>query len=469
MRPRYFPVLPLAALALLLLAPSQAWAVGELTQGPGRTGCILESRIRTCQEGRGVEGAQAIVTSPDGRHVYIASSNFLGATEGDSASLAIFDRDPFTGSLRQKGGIAGCISRDGSGGTCQRNESLAIATAMSMSPDGRNIYVANGPRGSLTVFERDTRTGVLTERARPDECPDGGPVCPQSRAMSRPKAIATSPDGRNVYVGSREGGVTVFDRDQATGDLTPKSVEEGCIDAASGPGPSCREDRVLASARDIAISPDGENVYVTSSETDAVAVFNRDPATGALTQDSGRAGCISSSGISRFRCQEARALDSARAIATSGDGKSVYVAGAGAITIFDRDRATGDLTQKRGRAGCISGGGSGDGTCRRGRAFSDAPAVPRGSPRIKAVAVSPDGRNLYVTQNYGALAIFDRNPATGALAQKRGTAGCTAQFTIPGCGRGRALRETMDIATSADDKNVYIASVGVAIFNRARK
>jgi DNA-binding beta-propeller fold protein YncE len=54
-------------------------------------------------------------------------------------------------------------------------------------------------------------------------------------------------------------------------------------------------------------------------------------------------------------------------VAVSPDGHSVYVAsgGSNAIAIFDRDTATGELTQKQGMDGCISEGRRGV----RGRAI----------------------------------------------------------------------------------------------------
>ena len=45
-------------------------------------------------------------------------------------------------------------------------------------------------------------------------------------------------------------------------------------------------------SRAIAISPDGRDVYVASGGSDAIAVFARNPATGALTQLSGKRGCV---------------------------------------------------------------------------------------------------------------------------------------------------------------------------------
>ncbi len=66
-----------------------------------------------------------------------------------------------------------------------------------------------------------------------------------------------------------------------------------------------------------------------------------------------------------------------------------------------------DLTQKAGTAGCISEDGTG-GACADGVALENP----------YSVAVSPDGKSAYVALEVSdAVAVFDRNPTTGALAQ----------------------------------------------------
>ena len=76
--------------------------------------------------------------------------------------------------------------------------------------------------------------------------------------------------------------------------------------------------------------------------------------------------------------------------------------------------AIGGLTQKPGTAGCISDDGTG-GACVDGTALVGAVSV----------AVSPDGTSAYVaSETSDSVTIFDRDPTTGALTQKPGTAGC---------------------------------------------
>jgi DNA-binding beta-propeller fold protein YncE len=56
---------------------------------------------------------------------------------------------------------------------------------------------------------------------------------------------------------------------------------------------SCERGRALRLPVGVAVSPDGENIYVASEESDAVAVLDREPGGGALTQRRGASGCIS--------------------------------------------------------------------------------------------------------------------------------------------------------------------------------
>jgi DNA-binding beta-propeller fold protein YncE len=65
---------------------------------------------------------------------------------------------------------------------------------------------------------------------------------------------------------------------------------------------------------------------------------------------------------------------------------------------FDRDTHTGVLKRKPGPTGCAAVDGTAD-DCATARALDG----------VSSVAVSPDGKNVYVTSNDGnALSIFDR-------------------------------------------------------------
>lgn len=74
------------------------------------------------------------------------------------------------------------------------------------------------------------------------------------------------------------------------------------------------------------------------------------------------------------------------------------------------------------------------------------------------VAVSPDGKSVYVVGYYDdAIVRFDRNPATGALAPM----GCIADVGVPSCGvNQQGLDDPYGVAVSPDGKSVYVAAEG---------
>ena len=339
-----------------------------------------------------------------------------------------------------------------------RREAL-VPTAASPSRSSKPSMIAKVLALSVlwccvAVADASAATGALTQRPAPAGCvaEAGAGGCAGGRALAEAGSVTVSPDGKSAYVTSSPAdAVAVFDR-AASGELTQKSGTMGCI-ADTGAG-DCADGRGLDGARSLTVSPDGNSAYVTSFGSGAVAVFDR-AATGELTQKPGAAGCISETGAGD--CVDGRALDEARSLTISPDGKHAYVTSlsADAVAVFDR-AATGELTQKPGTAGCISRTGA-DG-CAQGRALSGA----------EAVVVSPDGKSVYVAAFGGAVAIFDR-AATGELKQKPGTAGCISDSGDGPCIAGRALRAARSVTMSLDGKSAYVTAAGgaVVVFDRA--
>ena len=162
-----------------------------------------------------------------------------------------------------------------------------------------------------------------------------------------------------------------------------------------------------------------------------MARLNRNTTTGALSQPAGTAGCISETGAGP--CADGHGLVSPTGVAVSPDGKSVYVASidSNAVARLNRNTTTGAITQPAGTAGCISETGSGP--CADGHGLLS----PIG------VAVSPDGKSVYVASAHysHAVARLNRNTTTGAITQPAGTAGCISED-----GRGRAPTATGSVA-----------------------
>ena len=89
--------------------------------------------------------------SPDGTNLYVASQL--------SDAVAVFARNAMTGELTQLRGVAGCVSEDGSDDgmamLCADGNGLLGAIAVTVSPDGLNVYAASYISNALTVFNRE--------------------------------------------------------------------------------------------------------------------------------------------------------------------------------------------------------------------------------------------------------------------------------------------------------------------------
>ena len=160
------------------------------------------------------------------------------------------------------------------------------------------MYVAAFESSAVTTFARNTTTGSLSQLQGVAGCvaaSGDGVTCAQGRGLDQAVAVVVSPDGQHLYVASRNNAVAVFARNTLTGVLAQLGGAAGCL-AEAGDGVTCADGTALVGPRTVTVSPDGTSVYIGARDGDAVVVLARNPTTGALTQLSGLAGCVSATG-----------------------------------------------------------------------------------------------------------------------------------------------------------------------------
>jgi DNA-binding beta-propeller fold protein YncE len=450
-----------AALAAALALPAAASAVagkpGKLAQLPGASGCVTEAAVAGCADGRGLNFALAnapgaLAGSPDGRHLYTAANA--------TAAIAVLDLDPATGAATPRAGTGGCIQNSGGSG-CADGRAIDQINGIAVSPDGRNAYTASVP--GVGVFDRNEVTGQLEQKSGTGGCLADSAVDGCLVALTGygdGTNVAVSPDGENVYVttksGANFGTVVVLDRDRVTGALTQKSGTDGCVadDNTVSGATTCADGVGLNDPRSVTVSRDGANVYVASILSDAIAVFDRDPVSGKLTQKPGADGCIADNtalaGLGG--CTDALGLARPQQLALSPDGQSAYVAAfnSDALAAFDRDPATGELTQKPGGSGCLA-------NVPTGPLVGCSDVLEMSGPA--SVAVAPDGESVYVAaRTTDSIAVFNRSP-DGGVAQKPAPDGCLdSPVATVGCSGANQIVDPIAVVAAPDGKSVHVAA-----------
>ena len=293
------------------------------------SGLLSLANPQTIQNGTptlGLQDLAAVTLSPDGSYAY--------ALAPDDGGLVVFARDPATGKLDLASGQPQEILFDGetltvpAGGTrpqaitSTQTVGLSGASAMTMSPDGRQLFVVSPAENTLAVFDRDPATGLLTFRASFQD----------QANLSGPFAVAVSGDGQTILVQSARHTVGIFSRDATSGSVLLSTIDYEQIpgtaidttgtgpvafspeagtrvayfaDAAAGTLAAYAVDTAgnltllatyangqvvngqaiagLGGASAIAFSPDGRYLFVTGAADDALVVFTRNPTTGLLT------------------------------------------------------------------------------------------------------------------------------------------------------------------------------------------
>lgn len=273
----------------------------------------------------------------------------------------------------------------------------------------------------------------------------------------------------------------------------------GCVtgETASGTIGGCAEiptssvggnDSGLDGPESIALSADGESLYLAAANDSAVARFKRAPRSGKLTYrdcitgDSdvgpGGSGACAETPHAAVGGQDS-GLDDLRLMALSRDGRSLYVTSADddSVASFKRNPRTGKLRFQD----CITGETESDPACRTiPHATSGGASSGLYSP--KSLVLSRDGKWLYTAStDDAALGRFKRNTGSGKLTYRGcitgdtdvGPGGTGACKQIPAATAGGAdsgLDDLRFLALSPNGKSLYSASnndAAVARFKRA--
>lgn len=310
---------------------------------------------------------------------------------------------------------------------------LANAFAVTVSADGQHVYASGDAERAVNAFRRDSSSGRLTFiHTLRQDQSDDFGAI--VRGLEGGMGLEISSDGQHVYATGREkNAVAAFSRDPATGRLRFVEVlVDGQTDSAG------KTIDGLFAAEDLALAPDGAHVYVAGQRDNAVAVFRRNANTGELVFEQALKSGQPKPGGGVFA-----GLTETRGVVVSPDGGHVYTAGYGENTIvhFTRDSQTGRLT-----FGETSGGDL-------WYAFW--------------VGISPDGLQVYSVLHYSAaLVAYSRDPVTGRLSPREILqSGATDSLG----NRVTGIANPMRGASSPDGRYVFVPGNGgdaLVVFRR---
>jgi DNA-binding beta-propeller fold protein YncE len=499
-----------ALLAGICGAPATAGAAAGFGPLSGPGGCLVapgaaaEAATSGCAPGKGLTGAKAVAVSPDGANVYVVGGVAGNSVATSFGAVVILKRDTATGAITETGCLSsdGTDGRDGASGACTTEPSLLGARGVTVSPDGSTVYVSSSSSASVVAFAREPATGALTRLGCFQGTPRPGAPCGAANLLASSSGLAMNAEGNALYVAAPlEGAIsTIYTgaklRTPAgivpalpsasatttpagttapaatatatsaslasifTQTLTGAELLNPCI-AVNGLDGVCGVGTATQGLGDLALSPDGKQLYGAAPGSQAIDVFSPQP-DGTLVE----AGCVKVQAPPGL-CSVGTLMREPVELAASPDGKNVYAAdsvnstGTGSVDVLARDPSTGALTT----SSCVEyqepprkpepeeeDEENERAEDSRASASDDKCSGAPGLNSVSVVAVSGDGSSVYAIGS-GSAAIFSRNSTTGQLTETSCAVDDDSRCTsLP------ALSGVTGAAVSPDGREVYVVA-----------
>jgi len=188
--------------------------------------------------GDGLNGVNSLAFNPDGTQLYACASL--------DSSLVVLARDASTGMLRSTQVLRNATTTSGISG-------LGGASALLVSPDKQFVYVAGGAEDALAVFQRGADQSLQFLQVLND-----------GLALNNITDLALSLDGKSLYAAATDSNaLTLLSRNPSNGQLT---LQSSLINGTAGV-------QGLSGIRALSISPNGQQVYAASLNSNAISLF----------------------------------------------------------------------------------------------------------------------------------------------------------------------------------------------------